>query len=157
MTARIGADDGVARWTPVYAPAAGRDGERGRAGACRELERCVDGGWSRRCRWRWRSAPGAAGAGSSSKTTTTPLPTLPEGATEDSGTTTTMPPVYIVKAGDSLSTIAKMFGLTVDELVAVNELDDPNKIEEGQRLMIPPPTTAATTTTSRALSERRPA
>ncbi len=91
---------------------------------------------------------GCGGGGSSSKSPTTPLPTVPEGATEDSGTTTTIPAVYIVKAGDSLSSIAKKFGLSVNELVAANQLGNANHIEEGQHLMIPPPTTAATTTTS---------
>jgi LysM repeat protein len=91
---------------------------------------------------------GCGGGGSTSKVPTTPLPTVPEGATEDSGTTTTIPAVYIVKAGDSLSSIAKRFGLSVNELVAANQLGNANHIEEGQHLKIPPPTTIATTTTS---------
>ena len=91
---------------------------------------------------------GCGGSGSSSQTLTTALPTVPEGATEDSGTTTTVPAVYVVKAGDSLSSIAKKFGLSVSQLVAANQLGNANHIEEGQHLTIPPPTTAATTTTS---------
>lgn len=44
---------------------------------------------------------------------------------------------YIVKAGDTLSTIATTFETTVDELMALNNLSDPNLIEIGQELRIP--------------------
>jgi lipoprotein NlpD len=75
------------------------------------------------------------------KTTTTPLPPLPPATTAPASTTTTAPQEYIVEAGDSLTKIAKMFGVTVASLVAANGLADPDKIVEGQRLKIPPPTT----------------
>jgi lipoprotein NlpD len=87
----------------------------------------------------------ACGSDNKITTPTTPLPTVPEGAGDVSETTTTLPAVYIVKAGESLTAIAKMFGITVSELVAFNALTDPNHIEEGQRLKIPPPTTTTTT------------
>ena len=87
----------------------------------------------------------ACGGDNTSTTPTTPLPTVPPDAGDISETTTTVPSVYIVKAGESLTTIAKMFGITVKDLVAFNELADPNHIEEGQRLKIPPPTTTTTT------------
>lgn len=54
--------------------------------------------------------------------------------------------LYIVKAGDTLSKIANTFQTTVDEIMTVNNLADPNNIKVGQRLTIPslrPTATAA--------------
>jgi LysM repeat protein len=50
---------------------------------------------------------------------------------------TTQPVSYTVRAGDTLSGIAAMFGLTVDELVRHNNITDPNTLAEGQVLVIP--------------------
>ncbi len=46
---------------------------------------------------------------------------------------------YIVQPGDTLYGIAQEFGVTVDLLVAANDIDDPTQIAVGQRLTIPPP------------------
>jgi LysM repeat protein len=81
------------------------------------------------------------GDNATTNTTTTPLPTVPRGVDSVVETTSTVPVQYIVKAGESLTSIAKKFGVTVAALVAFNELADPNHIEEGQQLKIPPPTT----------------
>jgi len=63
-------------------------------------------------------------------------------------TTTTTPPVtYTVKRGDTLGSIAKQFGGTVDALIAANHITQANLITEGQVLVIPtPPTTVAPAT-----------
>ncbi|WP_406676136.1 LysM peptidoglycan-binding domain-containing protein [Moorella sp. ACPs] len=46
--------------------------------------------------------------------------------------------VYIVKPGDTLSGIARMFGTTVDQILAANpQITDPNLIFPGQRICIP--------------------
>lgn len=45
--------------------------------------------------------------------------------------------LYIVKSGDTLSRIADEHQTTVDEIMAINNLSDPNLIEVGQRLTIP--------------------
>lgn len=45
--------------------------------------------------------------------------------------------LYIVKAGDTLGTIADNFETTVDEIMALNSIADPNKIEVGQEIIIP--------------------
>ncbi len=45
--------------------------------------------------------------------------------------------IYIVKKGDTLWNIAKEFGNTVDNIVRVNGIEDPNQIQEGQKLYIP--------------------
>lgn len=44
---------------------------------------------------------------------------------------------YIVKPGDTLGKIADNFETTVDEIMALNSVADPNKIEVGQQLIIP--------------------
>ncbi|MEZ4658729.1 MAG: LysM domain-containing protein [Caldilineaceae bacterium] len=44
---------------------------------------------------------------------------------------------YTVVAGDSLSAIAGRFGVTVDELAALNNIANPALIEVGQVLLIP--------------------
>jgi murein DD-endopeptidase MepM/ murein hydrolase activator NlpD len=46
-------------------------------------------------------------------------------------------PVYIVQAGDSLSSIAARFSITLTELMAANGITDPNQLAEGQQLVIP--------------------
>ena len=43
---------------------------------------------------------------------------------------------YVVQAGDTLSEIAVKFGTTVDELVALNNIEKPNLIRTGQVLKI---------------------
>lgn len=44
---------------------------------------------------------------------------------------------YQVNAGDTLYKISRAFGITVDELLTVNALDNPNRLSVGQRLDIP--------------------
>lgn len=46
-------------------------------------------------------------------------------------------PVYVVQAGDTLSAIARTFGVTVEELAAANGISDPSAIFPGQQLVIP--------------------
>ncbi len=81
----------------------------------------------------------------------TPLPPLP------TVTTTTIPPItlppfYVVQRGDTLTSIAKKFKVTIASLVAANRLTNPDKVQAGQRLALPrtPPKPAATTTTAAA-------
>jgi LysM repeat protein len=64
---------------------------------------------------------------------TTPPPTTPP--------PTTPPPTsggtYVVKPGDTLSSIAARYGTTVQELAALNGISNPNLIYAGQVLQIP--------------------
>jgi len=46
---------------------------------------------------------------------------------------------YTVAQGDTLSDIASQFGITTDELIAANDLLDPDKLSIGQTLIIPAP------------------
>jgi LysM repeat protein len=57
-----------------------------------------------------------------------PLPTVQ---------TTATPLLYTVKPGDTLGKIAEQFGVSIDELTALNNLDDPNWLEPGMTLIIP--------------------
>jgi LysM repeat protein len=54
-------------------------------------------------------------------------------------TTTTSPPfTYQVKRGDTLAAIAKRFRMPITTIVALNHLSDPDRLTEGQPLLIPP-------------------
>lgn len=46
-------------------------------------------------------------------------------------------PVYIVQPGDSLSSIASRFNISMNELMSANQLTDPNQLTAGQQLIIP--------------------
>ena len=46
-------------------------------------------------------------------------------------------PVYIVQAGDYLTDIAIRFGVSLDELIQINNIQDPSIIKPGDRLVIP--------------------
>lgn len=46
---------------------------------------------------------------------------------------------YIVQPGDTLFKIAKKFGVSVADIVAANNIKDPNRIDVGQKLIIPVP------------------
>lgn len=68
------------------------------------------------------------------------LPTQPAAAQEAAGT------VYVVQAGDTLSGIARRYGVTVADLAAANGLLNPNLIYVGQRIAIPAASAAAAPT-----------
>jgi LysM repeat protein len=74
------------------------------------------------------SSPGAASA----------TPVASASPTEPSGPSPS-PLRYVVKRGDRLANIADQFGVTVDAIVALNNLDNPDHIEAGQVLLIPLP------------------
>lgn len=45
--------------------------------------------------------------------------------------------IYYMKSGDSLTSVARKFGVTVDDLLRANTLKNPNKIYKGTRIIIP--------------------
>jgi LysM repeat protein len=60
-------------------------------------------------------------------------------------TATTVPPPttrpqvnYQVQRGETLSVIARRFGVSIDEIVAANHLVDEDRVAEGQLLVVPP-------------------
>ena len=73
----------------------------------------------------------------------TPAPTtaLPIAATpaHASPTAAAQPTTYTVRPGDSLSAIAFQYGVTVQDLMAANNLTDPDIVFVGQKLTIPVP------------------
>jgi LysM repeat protein len=63
--------------------------------------------------------------------TAEPEPTLPPEPT---------PQVYVIKQGDTISKIARRFGVTTEELLAANpKIKNPDKIKVGQEITIPVP------------------
>ena len=46
-------------------------------------------------------------------------------------------PRYVVQPGDTLSSIAARFNVTVEDLMNANEIQDPNLLSAGQELVIP--------------------
>lgn len=72
----------------------------------------------------------------------TPAPTLDIDATATSYASLLRPTptpagLYIVKQGDTLGGLAQQFGTTVEELMAANNINDPNALQVGQALIIP--------------------
>ena len=53
--------------------------------------------------------------------------------------TPTGPIASVVEEGDSLASIADQFGVTIDQLIAANNLVDPSNIGVGSQLIIPDP------------------
>ena len=48
-----------------------------------------------------------------------------------------MGPIYVVQAGDNLSSIASRFSVSIDDLMSANEITDANSLFAGQQLVIP--------------------
>jgi LysM repeat protein len=67
-------------------------------------------------------------------------------------TTTTLPPTHTVAVGESLSSIAGLYGLTTQGLAAFNNIGNINHVFVGEVIKIPPattPPTAAVTPTTK--------
>jgi LysM repeat protein len=80
--------------------------------------------------------------------THTPTPTSTQPSTTPTATptwTSTPTPgqqiIYVVRTGDTLYSIARQFGVTVQALMQVNGIYNPHYIQVGQRLIIPRPGT----------------
>lgn len=55
----------------------------------------------------------------------------------DIAPTTTTPGLYFVKKGDTAHSIAKNYGISVDELLKVNKISDPKKLQLNQAIKLP--------------------
>lgn len=90
------------------------------------------------------------GSSDTAATTTVATTTTVQGATTVPTTTvppttaTTVPTSYVVQSGDTLTKIANQFGTTVAAIVALNQLENPDRLSEGQVLQLPPPTVPTT-------------
>jgi LysM repeat protein len=82
------------------------------------------------------SAPASSAAPASSQ-----APQPPAGSSAPASSQAPAPPTtgqkYVVEPGDTLSTIAEKFGVTIDELVQANRLSNPDLLVVGQELIIP--------------------
>jgi LysM repeat protein len=106
-----------------------------------------------------RAVPGPVGAASPTPTTrataapATVPPSSTAGATQGPRHTPTPAPtvevtpepfVHVVARGESLSYIASLYGVTVEDVLAINDIANPNRIQVGQEILIPgygvPPT-----------------
>lgn len=54
-------------------------------------------------------------------------------------TPTPIPEFHVVEDGETLTTIAAIYGVDPDDIAAKNDISDPNKILVGQRLVLPVP------------------
>ncbi|MGI8588540.1 MAG: LysM peptidoglycan-binding domain-containing protein [Chloroflexia bacterium] len=61
--------------------------------------------------------------------------TIPPTAVVAQGTPSTIK--YTIKPGDALSVIAQQYGTTVEEIVKVNNISDPNQIKAGDVILVP--------------------
>ena len=84
----------------------------------------------------WATGPGRAAA-LANPPTPTAIPVVP--LTPPAPSPTVGEQVYIVKAGDNPASIAAQFKIKTDDLMAANNIDDPQKLQIGQTRKIPPP------------------
>jgi LysM domain-containing protein len=84
----------------------------------------------------WATGPGRVAA-LANPPTPTPIAVVPPATLEPSPTPAEQ--TYIVKAGDSPASIAQQFRIKTDDLMAANNIDDPQKLQIGQSLKIPAP------------------
>ncbi len=75
--------------------------------------------------------------------TTTTASTIPASTTTAATTTTTIPSSYVVQQGDTLTSIAQRFHITVTALTKANNITNADKVEAGQTLTIPAAANAA--------------
>jgi LysM repeat protein len=90
-----------------------------------------------------------------------PSPTLASPSTSPSPTPTPVPTplVYVVQSGDTLSKIAKQFGVSLDALIEANKdrITNPDRINIGDQIVIPtPPPEVVPGQSSPAASEAPP-
>ncbi len=63
--------------------------------------------------------------------------------------------VHVVRKGESLTAIAKGYGVPLKQLIAINRISDPNHVESGDRLQLKP-TAAATPAPAKAAAKPAP-
>ena len=90
------------------------------------------------------TACGGGGGGNNATGSTRPKGTTTTGPT----TTTTAPPVnYQVQRGDTLTSIANKFHVSVATILASNQIANPDRLNLGQMLVIPAPPPVSLTVT----------
>ena len=88
--------------------------------------------------------PALFGVGGDGNADATPSPTaaVETPTPEPTPVPAPTPQVYVIKEGDTLSKVARAFGVTLDELLAANTetITDPDRIKVGDQIIIPVPT-----------------
>lgn len=64
--------------------------------------------------------------------------------------------IYKVQSGDTLFSIAKKFNVKMDDIIKLNNLEDPNKLQVGQELKIPAVPTTQPTAQKNLTSQEQP-
>jgi LysM repeat protein len=95
----------------------------------------------------WNRAHQTSAVAFSTTATRNPHGNLPQLPTVE---TTPTPILYTVKSGDTLGKIAEQFGVTVDEIVALNNIEDPDWLEPGMVLVIPARAAAGSSVSGRS-------
>lgn len=84
------------------------------------------------------AAVAASFIGSDDSAVTTTTSTTTSTSVPASTTTTSAPPSdYTVMPGESLFSIAQKFNLDMQEIIDLNNLDDPDKLDAGDMLKLP--------------------
>ncbi len=79
------------------------------------------------------ATPAPATTSAPTATPETPEPAAPEG------------PTHLVQKGETLTSIARQHGITVEELKRINKVTDERKLQIGQTLVLPQPAAPAPT------------
>ena len=69
------------------------------------------------------------------RATFTPVPATP--SVTPTPTATPTPVIYTIEKGDTLIPIARKFGVTVQQIIEANGIDDPRRLSIGQEIIIP--------------------
>src|SRR5213594_1892244 len=75
-----------------------------------------------------------------------PKPSHSPAKDEQARTLSSSGKTYVVKKGDNPVAIAKKLKVSYNDLMALNHIDDPRKLQIGQKLLVPKPTTNPKTT-----------
>jgi LysM repeat protein len=73
-------------------------------------------------------------------------PSRPAAKDEPAKTPSSSGRTYVVKKGDNPVAIAKKLKVSYNDLMALNHIDDPRKLQIGQKLLVPKPMTNTKTT-----------
>lgn len=65
------------------------------------------------------------------------------------------PEYYVIKKGDTLSGVARRYGIDARDLAAWNDITDPKRVDVGRRLRLSPPQSRGTSTGKAPLAEPR--
>ena len=84
-------------------------------------------------------APTAAPTAAPATPTPTPPPAPATSTVASATPTVPRPTTYVVESGDTLASIASRFGTSVDALMTLNGITDPNLIHTGTVLALPSP------------------